>query len=141
MTSVQSDSLSDIEVGAEVFSRSIQDAGGWAAGVVFDIVVNEDGEIEFHAVRFKHGHPLVHVFPGSDVAMEHTKFGTKMPRDFAAYIHRWLGRRDNSRMDRTERVRWSGITQILDEVALGGAYLPRAAARFQERLTQRKEAS
>lgn len=133
MSGVETDSLSDVEVGCEIFSRTIQDVSGWAAGVVAEINITGDGTFEFTAVRIRHGEPYLHCFEGSDIAIEHCKFGTKMARDYAAYIHSWLGRRANSRMDRTERVRWSGIAQHLDEVALNGAYLPKAQQRFAER--------
>lgn len=128
---VETDLLSDVEVGCEIFSKTVQEASGWAGGVVAEINITGDGTYEFTCIRIRHGNPYLHCFEGSDVRMEHTKFTTRMARETASFIHTWLGRRDNSRMDRSERVRWSGIAQRLDEVSIAGLYLPHAEARYR----------
>lgn len=139
---VESDSLLDIEVGAVVFSKSIQQGNGMAGGVVVGTEVLPDGELEIAVLRNMQGTPYIHLFEGSDINMEHTRWFAREARDAAETIHRWLSDRRNRRsIDDKDRARWSLHAALLAEAGSTGLYLPRAGQRYRDRFEAKRAAS
>lgn len=131
---VESDSLVDVEVGAVVWSKTVQQGDGFAGGPVINVYVTEDGEYEFGVLRWRMTYPQEpyrHVFDGSDVNMAATTFFAADARKAAAALHAWIGSQKN--LDAADRVGWSDMANDLDRAALTGSYTPRAERRYRAR--------
>lgn len=130
---VETDTLTDVEVGCEVFSKTIMNGNYPAGGVVADCAVNVDGSFEFTVVRWRPGQPYLHVFDGDDIDLPVCRFNGAAAANESARLHSWLGERKNKRLDRDEKATWSRVALRLAEAAMSGLYLPVAEERYRRR--------
>lgn len=143
MTEPPVDGLIDIEVGAEVFSKTIQTGGGFqAGGVVTAVAITEDGSFEFSVLRWRTEppfNPYVQIFEGDDIDLPVTRLTARAAKGAAAKLSAWLGDKKQKSLQHDDRVRWQRVALDLTEADTGRTWIRHAQARVDAALIEARK--